>query len=106
MQSTGQTGTHSSQPVHQRSITVCMRLLVPRIASVGQAAMHKVQPMHQFSSMTATVRGPSWPWAGFNATTACPVSAASRSMPWAPPGGHWLIGAPLAIASAYPAQSG
>ena len=64
MQSTGQTGMHSSQPVHQSSTTVCMRLLAPTMASVGQALMHSVQPMHQASSMNITRRGPSLPWAG------------------------------------------
>ena len=54
MQSTGQTGRQSSQPVQYGSITVCMSLLLPMMASVGQAAMHRVQPMHQASSMTAT----------------------------------------------------
>ena len=39
MQSTGHTGTHSSQPVQTGSITVCITLLLPRIASVGQTSM-------------------------------------------------------------------
>ena len=55
----GQTGTHSSQPVQYGSMTVCISLLLPRMASVGQASRQSVQPMHQPSSMTATARGPS-----------------------------------------------
>ena len=54
---------HSSQPVQYCSITVCIHLLDPTIASVGQALMHKVQPMHQASSMKTVVRGASIPWA-------------------------------------------
>jgi len=70
MQSTGHTGRHSSQPVQCGSITVCMRLLLPMMASVGQALMHRVQPMHQSSSMQATtVRGASSPNAGFSGMT-------------------------------------
>ena len=101
MQSTGHTGMHSSQPVHQGSITVCISLLAPKIASVGQALMHKVQPMHQASSMMATWRGPSVPCSGFKGSTGWPVRAAKRSMPAWPPGGHWLMGAcPSAMARA------
>src|SRR5690554_6402390 len=37
MQSTGQGGTQSSQPEHSVSITVCMCLAAPSIASTGQA---------------------------------------------------------------------
>ena len=66
MQSTGQTGTHSSQPVQYCSITVCIHLLDPTMASVGHALMHKVQPMHQASSMNTVVRGASTPWALFS----------------------------------------
>jgi CBS domain-containing protein len=99
MQSTGHTGTHNSQPVQCGSMTVCMRLLPPRMASVGQASRHSVQPMHQFSSMTASgarafdavgrIQGQGRP----------PVSAARRATPSAPPGGHWLMSAsPAAMA--------
>jgi len=91
MQSTGQTGMHNSQPVQYGSITVCMRLFRPTMASVGQALMHSVQPMHQFSSITATVTGPSMPKCVSSGDTGWPVMAASRSMPSCPPGGHWLI---------------
>jgi hypothetical protein len=57
MQSTGHTGTHSSQPVHSGSTTVCISLEAPMMQSTGQALMHSVQPMHQASSMTASARG-------------------------------------------------
>ena len=43
MQSTGQGGRQSSQPVHQPAITVCMSLEAPTIASTGQAWMHFTQ---------------------------------------------------------------
>ena len=59
MQSTGQTGMHSSQPVQSGSITVCMSFGAPTMQSTGQALMHSVQPMHQASSITAIRRGPS-----------------------------------------------
>ena len=52
MQSTGQAGTQSSQPVQSSSITVCMRLAAPTIASTGQALRQSAQPMHAASSMT------------------------------------------------------
>ena len=58
MQSTGQAGTHSSQPVHCDSTTVCISFAAPTMQSTGQALMHSVQPMHQASSMTASARGP------------------------------------------------
>jgi len=93
MQSTGHTGKHSSQPVQTGSITVCMRLLLPTIASVGQTLMHSVQPMHQASSITATVTGPSMPLCGFSGVAGRPVMAARRVMPSVPPGGHWLMSA-------------
>ena len=56
MQSTGQAGTHSSQPVHCEATTTCMAFGAPTMQSAGQALMHRVQPMHQASSMTATPR--------------------------------------------------
>ena len=37
MQSTGQGATHSSQPVHSLSMTVCMNCGAPMLASTGQA---------------------------------------------------------------------
>ena len=61
MQSTGQGGRQSSQPVHSAAITVCMRFAAPTIASTGQAWMHFVQPMQTSSSMTATIGGASTP---------------------------------------------
>ena len=54
MQSTGHAGTHSSQPVHSGSITTCMCLLAPMMASTGQAWMHLVQPMQSASTTAAT----------------------------------------------------
>ena len=101
MQSTGQAGTHSSQPVHSISITVCMRLWLPTMQSTGQALMHRVQPMHQASSIQATPRGPSRPLAALSGRSTWPVNAASRRTPSAPPGGHWLMAAaPAAMACA------
>ena len=57
MQSTGQGGRHSSQPVHCASMTVCMKRGAPTIASTGQAGRHSAQPMQRSSSITATWRG-------------------------------------------------
>ena len=82
-------------------MTVCIRLLPPTMQSTGQALMHKVQPMHQSSSIQATWRGPSLPLTGLSGMTACPVMAARRATPSAPPGGHWLMAAsPPAMAFA------
>jgi hypothetical protein len=93
MQSTGQGGTQSSQPVHSAAITVCMRFALPTIASTGQACMHFVQPMQIASSMTASVGGASSPYAGSIGFDARPSSAASASTPPAPPGGQRSISA-------------
>src|SRR3546814_1010873 len=54
MQSTGQAGTHSSQPVHSGSITTCISFEAPMMASTGQAWMHLVQPMQSASTTSAT----------------------------------------------------
>ncbi len=54
MQSTGQGGMHSSQPLHSAAITVCICFAAPRMASTGQASTHLKQPMHSVSSITAT----------------------------------------------------
>ncbi|MNT36634.1 hypothetical protein D3C72_1727310 [compost metagenome] len=51
MQSTGQGSTQRSQPVHSETITVCICLAAPTMASTGQAWMHLVQPMHSASRM-------------------------------------------------------
>ena len=64
MQSTGQGGRHSSQPVHQALSTVCMRFGPPAIAATGQASRHSAQPMQRDSSMRARRNGPSLPCAG------------------------------------------
>ncbi|EDT41540.1 hypothetical protein BamMEX5DRAFT_2703 [Burkholderia ambifaria MEX-5] len=90
MQSTGQGGTHRSQPVHSDSTIVCICFGAPTIASTGHACMHSVQPMHRLSSMNATARGCSVPLTGFSGITGLPSRLARRAMPSAPPGGHWL----------------
>ena len=54
MQSTGHGATHKSQPVHSLTMTVCMCLALPRIASTGHAWMHLVQPMQSSSTISAT----------------------------------------------------
>jgi hypothetical protein len=61
MQSTGQGGRHSSQPVQSELSTVCMKRCAPTIASTGQAGMHLAQPMQRCSSITATRGGDSTP---------------------------------------------
>src|SRR5262245_20252053 len=53
MQSTGQAGGHSAQPMHQFSTTVCIRPCAPTIASTGHASMQRAQPMQRASSMRA-----------------------------------------------------
>ncbi len=100
MQSTGQGGRHSSQPVHHAESTVCSRFGAPAIASTGQASRHSAQPMQRDSSMRASRNGPSLPCAGSSATSGRPVIAASIAMPVAPPGAQRLIAAPMATASA------
>src|SRR5450830_1530242 len=101
MQSTGQGGTHRSQPVHNSAITVCMRLAAPTMASTGQAWMHRVQPMQRASSIRATARRCSVPLAGLSGFASRRSRAASLRTPAAPPGGHWLISAsPAAMARA------
>ena len=64
MQSTGQAGTQSSQPLQSAAMTVCMRLRAPTIASVGQGGRQRAQPMQAGSSIQATRGGPSAPQAG------------------------------------------
>src|SRR5690606_26627308 len=59
MQSTGQGGTQSSQPVHKSGTTVCIWRFAPTMASTGQACIHKVQPMQCVSSISAT-----YSWSG------------------------------------------
>jgi hypothetical protein len=80
MQSTGQAGTHRSQPLHRASITVCMRLGAPMIASSGQAVMHLVQPMQTWGrSRRHGVRGSRRGW------YLVPVPAAGAAQPVARP---------------------
>jgi hypothetical protein len=84
MQSTGQTGMHSSQPVHSDSITVCISSAADD-ASTGQAFRHSVQPMHQASSIRRGGAGPR-PLAGVRAQHGSAGDAASRDA-FAPPAG-------------------
>jgi hypothetical protein len=101
MQSTGQGATHRSHPEQSSVTTVCISLAAPTIASTGQALMHRVQPMQRSSSITATRRARSTPFAGLSGFASRPSSAASLPIPASPPGGHWLMSAsPAAIASA------
>ena len=99
MQSTGQGGTQSSQPVQRSASTVCMSFAAPTIASTGQAAMHKAHPMHAVSSMRAPRSGPDSPRARSSGSSGTPSSFESAATVSSPPGGHWLIVAlPCAIA--------
>ena len=54
MQSVGQTGRHSLQPVHSFAITVCINLADPMMQSTGQALMQSLHPMQSDSSITAS----------------------------------------------------
>ena len=96
MQSTGQAGRQSSQPVHWSSMTVCMKPGAPTMASTGQGAKHRAQPMHSGSRMRAV--------AGWGSAGAAPSSRPNRAFSAAkvswPPGGHKSMGAPFASASA------
>jgi len=94
MQSVGQTGTQSSQPLQSTAMTVCISLRAPAMASTGQTCTHLKQPMQSASLIHATSgssgmrpRAGSIGWAGrlSRAESACKVSA--------PPGGHWLMSA-------------
>ncbi len=69
MQSTGQGGRHSSQPVQRSARTVCMYFAAPTMASTGQGARQRAQPMQRASSIHATRGGPSTPWAGFSGSS-------------------------------------
>jgi len=57
MQSTGQGGKQSSQPMQCPVITVWISFAAPTMASTGQAAMQSVHPMHTLSSIRATESG-------------------------------------------------
>ena len=101
MQSTGQGGRQSSQPVHCASMTVCMKRGAPTMASTGQAGRHSAQPMQRSSSITATWRGLVGPNCGSTGLGSRPSSAASARTVASPPGGQRSMSAvPLAIASA------
>jgi hypothetical protein len=101
MQSTGQGGTQSSQPVQSAAITVCMSLRAPMMASTGQASMHFRQPMQDPSSIIARVRRWCFPHSGSSDFGGTASSRASAAMVTPSPGGHRLIAAlPAAMASA------
>jgi hypothetical protein len=100
MQSTGQGGTHSSQPVHSGAMMVCICLDAPEIASTGQACRHSVQPMQRFSLMKAIDGGLSATFLS-KGLNLMPSKFANSRIPSSPPGGHLLISASLfAMASA------
>ena len=94
MQSVGQGGKQSSQPVHSSVTTMCMRFGPPTMASTGQAWMHLVQPMQSASITLATSSvAISMPKAGLSGFSVTPSTAASRTTPTWPPGGHWSMSA-------------
>ena len=99
MQSTGQGGTHSSQPAQRLDHGV--HLLGGADDGIHrQAWMHSVQPMQTCSSMTATDFGFSTPCSSERFELAAEqVGELADALLAA--GGHWLMSAsPLAIASA------
>ncbi len=101
MQSTGQAGTHSSQPVHSGSSTACMSFAAPTMASTGQAWMHLVQPMQSSSTTSATCAALCAPRARSKGVAGTPSTRASARAPASPPGGQRSGPAsPRAIASA------
>jgi uncharacterized protein YbaP (TraB family) len=101
MQSTGQAGTHSSQPVQSGSTTACMSLAPPTMASTGQAWMHLVQPMQSSSTTSATWAGLCAPRARSKGIAATPSTRARARAPASPPGGQRSGPAsPRAMASA------
>lgn len=115
MQSTGHGGMQRSQPVHHSVSTTCICLEAPTIASTGHAWIHSVQPIHFCGSINATGRGRSVPHSGsmvgWSSNASCGYigirTLLRRSMPSMPPGGQRFGKAsPLAMASAYPRQSG
>ena len=76
MQSTGQGGTHRSQPVHSAGDRV-HRFAAPTMASTGQAWMHSVQPIQALVDHRDG-RGLSTPLAGLSGSGRRPVNAARR----------------------------
>src|SRR3954471_7339680 len=89
MQSTGQGGMQSSQPVHSSAITVCMYFDAPRIASTGHAWMHFVQPIQADSSIHATAgRSGITPNFGSTDLGGRDNRLASARAVSSPPGGH------------------
>jgi len=57
IQSTGQGGKQSSQPVQLAVMTVCIFREAPMIASTGQASIQSVQPIQSSSRMMAVCGG-------------------------------------------------
>lgn len=102
MQSTGQAGTQSSQPVHKSSTTVCMNFAPPAMASTGQAWMHLVQPMQSASMINANFPGECTPRLRSYGGASTPNTLAKARAPASPPGGQRSGSAsPRVIASAY-----
>ena len=93
MQSTGQGGRQSSQPVQCSARTVCISFAAPTIASTGQAWMHSVQPMQRDSSMRAKANGLAARRSGSGGNAVTPSRRASAAIVVSPPGGQRLIGA-------------
>jgi hypothetical protein len=107
MQSTGQAGTQSAQPLHNDASTPCSRFCAPMIASTGHASMHNVQPMHAPSSIVASCNGPGTPRDASSGRAARPRSRARAAIVASPPGGQRSMSAvPVAIASAYGRHAG
>jgi hypothetical protein len=101
MQSTGQGATHSSQPVHSGSTTVCICLAAPTMASTGQAWMHSVQPMQVLLVDDRDRLGLLDAVLFRERLELAPEQVGELADAPSPPGGHWLISAsPLAMASA------
>ena len=88
MQSVGQGGKQSSQPVQRDSMTACIHRDAPEIASTGQARMHLVQPIQSASRIRATLSGPGSPHDRSTGVAGRLRNAARRAAPSSPPGGQ------------------
>ncbi len=99
MQSTGQAGMQSSQPVQSCSTTVCIKPFAPTIASTGQGGRHNAQPMHFASSITASIVS-GCATSTFSRGASGPMRSRSRITSSGPPGGQRSIAVPAATASA------
>ena len=74
----------------------------PETAPTGQALWQRRHPMQRLGSMRATAKGSSRPYSESISRAGCPVSAASFSTPFFPPGAQRLISArSSAMARAY-----